>query len=316
MNNEMNTTIAQQSCEVIKSYCKLSNLPTINFHECFIETINQHCGYNEINTFTYAIIALISVFLLYRYLIKKKLVDVTFAYMVLAIMIYAPLARVITDALEHTSVATVINAFDQITNGFYRYSFVTSSPGIYLFSFLVFSILMIIRLKTSEKFSLTIAYALVILHAIIVLLSIKFINHVPLIIILVVFPCAITLFSIKYFLKNEFEKVTENWKIPILIVLLPIIGHALDGSSTYYAIEHMDEFGVYYFEQHVVPEIIGKNLGYFSFYIIKVLLSVIALLFLLKYSESKEEFIFFILVFSIPGFSPGLRSFLRMLLMV
>ncbi|MEM3609918.1 MAG: DUF63 family protein [Candidatus Anstonellales archaeon] len=306
----------ESNCELIRNTCKLSNLMNVDFNSCFFDTITEHCGYNEINTFTYAIIAIISIFLIYNFISKRKLIDSTFALLVISIMIYASFARVITDSLEKENVNIIIKSFDQLTLGFYHYGFITSSPGIYFFSFSIFSLLLLIRHYINEKLAITIAFILVILHAIPILLSIKLFEVIPTIIVLITLPVLITYLIIKKLYHNKLNALTKEWKIPILIILLPVIGHSLDGGATFIAIEEMKKYNIYYYEQHVIPNLIGNNFGYFTFYVIKVLLSLLATLFLIKYSDDKQEFIFFLLVFSIPGFSPGLRSFLRIMLMV
>lgn len=304
------------NCDLIRDTCKLSNILNADLKNCFFDTITEHCGYNEINTFTYAIIAIISIFLIYNFIGKRKLIDSTFALLVIAIMIYAPFARVITDSLEKENVNIIIKSFDQLTLGFYQYGFITSSPGIYFLSFIIFSLLLLIKHYFHERLAIGLAFLIIILHAIPVILSIKLLEIIPIIVFLVTVPVIISYVLINKMYHNKLNTLTKDWKIPIFIILLPVIGHSLDGGATYIAIEEMKKYDMYYYEQHVIPNLIGNNFGYFTFYVIKVLLSILATLFLIKYSEDKQEFIFFLLVFSIPGFSPGLRSFLRIVLMV
>ncbi|PIZ99168.1 hypothetical protein COX84_01340, partial [Candidatus Micrarchaeota archaeon CG_4_10_14_0_2_um_filter_49_7] len=65
--------IGTPACDVIIRQCTIGNIANAPLKSCFLDTITEFCGYNQLNTLTYAIIALVMAYLIYRLFEKKKI---------------------------------------------------------------------------------------------------------------------------------------------------------------------------------------------------------------------------------------------------
>ncbi len=297
------------NCTQILSSCKLTNLTSIDPNTCFVDTITEMCGYNEINTIFYAIIAIISFSALYIFLTKHFTLNKKFIYLIIFLIVFGSSTRVITDLLSSKEKTPILQLFDSFTNGFYRYNFHTVTPGIYFFVVFVLLFLIFLAKMSSIELSLKISIFLALMHLTPILLSIKY----PLFIILASIMTALPAVFFYIFLRNDINNNVLRHSLPAFFLVLPVIGHSLDGSATFLAIELGSIYNLSYSEQHVVPTIIGAQIGYLGFYLIKVLISSLATAFLIKNHSNKEELIMFMLAFTIPGLAPGLRSILRLM---
>ena len=308
-------------CGQLAEQCRIANIGSANLNSCFYDEIFSHCGYNELNTAVFAIIAVVMVFALYRIISRSFRIDRNFFSLVIALVIFGTSMRVITDSLESSAVLSIIKSFDGLTNGFYNYNIHTVSPGIYFTVTIVLLVLLLITSRLGYRISLPVSYALAAIHLIPLLLSIKFIIFLPMVILLAGIPTLLAYAILSRFFDQK--EITKKTGLPWFLLLLPIFAHALDGGATFLAIDVSQHMGLSYGEQHVLAGAIGSSFGYFTFYLVKILISFAAVAYLLNSffgSKAREEnpnldeFSFFILVFSIPGLAPGLRDILRLMI--
>ena len=99
------------------------------FEEFFIDPIVEKSGYNIVNTSIYAIIAIISCYLIFK-ILKKKFDKKTFIY-IIPFILFGASVRALADFLESKE---EYNFFLKpvLESGLYNYSFFTVTPGIYI----------------------------------------------------------------------------------------------------------------------------------------------------------------------------------------
>jgi len=281
----------------------------------FTRPVYDRSGYNMVNTVAYALVALFFAFLFFKILKKEKVkLDSKFVLRVIPFILLGSIVRVVTDATGDVA-AGIPNRF--LTNSstlfgvygivgglhIYDYSFITTTPGIYvvvgLLAFL--SILIFNRMRRMEllpKF----AFLLLIPHVLLLLPLMENWPHLLLVLLLAV----IGLFSGKLIL----ERMKLRPDLPQLIV---VFSHSLDGAASYVAIELFGG-GTAYFEQHVLSGALGVFFGtMLAFYVVKVLFSSIAVYLVEGSQDNREEKNYLLLLLIIFGLAPGVRDALRLL---
>lgn len=272
------------------------------FYDNFIDPIMSRTGYNPVNTATYAIIALASVYVIYILLKKKGIeIDKKFVYSILPFVLLGSTIRVVTDSID-SGIFKGIGPIHQLVldSHIYDYGVVTASPGIYLVTAAILFLSMII-LRLLKKWEL-LPYVAIVLWAPHFLLLVPFMTYflyaIPILILAAIPGYA----AYKYF-KSEMAGLIVG-------------GQALDGAATFFTIEIFSQLtGRTYFEQHVVSSFIGDNFGYFGFYLLKVALATLISYVIItdKKAEEKEKWYIGLLVI-IMGFAPGIRDVLRMVI--
>ncbi len=252
------------------------------FQKYFIQPINLGTGYNPINTFAYALLFVVVTYLVYEFLKKLKIKpDQAFVLAIIPWVIFGIFLRVMEDSGLIKSKLFV-------------------TPNIWLlFTFLI--ALGLFFSKFIEK-KYKIPYF-------------KFIFISGLMGVGILIP----------FLKiRNFEGFlyTFLWFIPWLILSRVIrwskenkfvtSAQLFDATATFVSLQY---FG--YFEQHVLPRFIIELTGIpFSFVIVKLIVVVVILKTLDKYSDDKEFASYLKIVIGLLGFITGFRDLLRLVMFV
>ncbi|MEM0214711.1 MAG: DUF63 family protein [Archaeoglobaceae archaeon] len=250
--------------------------------EYYIDSIVYKEGYNIVNTLTWAIILVIAVFLLYRFIEKRFEIDRKFIFANIPYVILGSSSRVVEDA------------------GFLKppVSYVFMSPFIFfLIFFIAFPTLLASRRFFGDRYYL--AYSLVGLAFAIPTLALLFLNlkiENPLI--------------LPYAIIGAFIVATAFYQIPLktknLLSFSVMFAHMLDSFGTFLGVQYHG-----YVEIHVLPELIVEHFGPIALPIAKF--AVIGLvLYLIDASEEKESlknFLKFALL--VLGLGPALRNALR-----
>lgn len=250
----------------------------------YIDSIVYKEGYNIVNTFTWAIILVIAVFLLYRFLEKRFKIDSKFILANVPYVILGSSARVVEDA------------------GFLQppVSYIFMSPMIFfLIFFLAFPTLVISKRFANEKYY--ISYSLVGLTFALFTLALLFLNlnvKDPLV--------------LPYGIAGAFLVALAFYLLPMktrnLLSASVMFAHMLDGFETFLGVEYHG-----YVEIHVLPGFIVEKFGAIALPIAKF--GVIGtVLYLIDSSDEKENlknFLKFVLL--VLGLAPALRDGLRIM---
>lgn len=270
-------------------------------YDYFIDPIWSHSGYNIVNTLTYAAIAILAVYLIYRVLKNRIKIDEKFVCAILWFVLFGSTLRVVTDSID-SGVMQPITFIHQLVldSHIYDYGYLTVSPGVYIVTaFLLFiSMFILYKIKRFDWLGY-VGIALWIPHFLLILPFMEYWMYLIPVLILAAIP---TYIAFRYF---------KNW------IMTGIVGgHALDGAATFFAIDIFPIFtGIHYGEQHVL----GRGLaelagGYYSFYLLKILVAFVAAHLIMKEKIDVDEKYYISLVLMIVGFAPGIRDILRMML--
>jgi len=246
----------------------------------FIDSIVYKQGYNPVNTLTYAIILIVSVYLIYRYLTKRLKFDLKFALQTFPYVLLGSSTRIIEDA------------------GFVSppYSYLLMTPFIYILIFAITFSSLLLSLKSDMK-----KYPIpgIILSAIILiflLTNLQIENWW-------VFPAGISIASAITFLYSKASKKlrADDFSKAVLFAQL------IDGSTSFLGIQFLG-----YWELHVVPRFFISMTGPWIMVVLKILV-IVPILYILDSEREDENLRGFIkLVLFILGFAPGIRNGLRM----
>ncbi len=277
-------------------------MPTLDsfINDYYLEPLRSHEGYNVVNTVTYAIIAIAAVYLLYRYLKTKIEFNGRFVCGVLSFVLFGSTVRVVTDAIDSGVFKPVSPLHSLVLNShIYDYGFLTASPGIYIVTaaLLFISMAALYSMKKMEWLWL-VGAALWLPHFLLLLPFMQYALYAVPVVLLAAVPAAIAYVYFK-------DKVITGI----------VAGHALDGAATFFVIDIFSRIsGIQYGEQHVLASGIGTLGGtYFTFYLVKVLVSFAAAYFVMKEDMSADDKRYVALVLMIMGFAPGMRDVLRMM---
>ncbi|MDO8553411.1 MAG: DUF63 family protein [Candidatus Micrarchaeota archaeon] len=268
----------------------------------FIRPIVEKTGYNPVNTATYAIIAIVVLYVIWKLLEKNKFtMDKKFIYGTLAFVLFGSTLRVVTDAVDNGVLKPVTILHELALNShIYDYGYLTVTPGIYmLVAALFLATLLILNSIKKQEYLLHVGLLFWLPHILLLLPFMNFAQHLLPIIILTIIPALI----IHKLFKND-------------VATLMVAGHALDGAATFYVIDIFGPMvGKGYFEQHVIGSFIGEYFHtFFAFYLFKVLLvSGIAKVMIDDKDDSENFRNFVALAIMIMGFAPGIRDILRMI---
>jgi len=245
----------------------------------YIDSIVYKEGYNIVNTITWAVILVLAVYLLYRFLEKRFEIDEKFILATCPYIFLGSFARVVEDA------------------GFLAppISYLFMSPFIFfLIFFLAFPALMLSR-KFGKYY---IPYALV---GIISSLSVLFILVLNLRILNpLVLPSSISLALLASFAYFAVFKNSRNFSS-----FSVMFAHMFDGFASFMGIKYHG-----YVEIHVIPSFIVDNFGAEALPIVKF--AVIALILQLIETEKNKNLRNFIkLALLILGLAPALRNAVR-----
>lgn len=282
------------------------------FEKYYIQPIWDHSGYNMVNTMTYAILVIVSLYIIWSYMKRKKIeVDDGFYCGAIGFILFGATMRVVTDSIDSGAMRSYMleNAGNMLgwiygfilENDIADYGYMTASPGIYIVtSILFFSSVFLERRLTIRYFSLYCGLSLAVMNLLILMPMIKFALFGLLAIVLAALP----VFIVRYLMK------IKKWRY-----LLAVFAHCLDGAATWVAIDFFGPMtGMYYNEQHVVSRIIGEMspFGFGLFFLLKAGFSIAAIK-LLKEEEDKTLVYIALIAITVMGLAPGLRGILRMI---
>ncbi len=252
--------------------------------EYYIDSIVYKEGYNPVNTLTWAVILIVAVILLYRYLENRIEIDSKFVFANIPFILLGSSVRVVEDA------------------GFLSppVSYVFMSPFIYVLIFLVAFPSLILSLKFfgREYYKAYSAVGLVLSGAVVALLlvNLRVVNWW-------VLPAGIALAAV--FAAFYYLIVPRPMKNQLSV--LTMFSHMLDGFETYFGITYLG-----YWELHVLPRFLIEKFGAISLPVVKFLVF-LAVLYLLDTGEESERlrnFVKFVII--VLGLAPGLRDGIRM----
>lgn len=257
----------------------------LNFiKEYYIDSIVYKEGYNPVNTLTWAVILVIAVTLLYKFLEKRIEIDKKFIYANLPYILLGSSVRVVEDA------------------GFLQppISYVFMSPFIYFLIFMVAfpTFLISIKLYGGRYYKLYSAVGLISSVTVLTLLlaNLKIVHWW-------VMPAGLglaTLLTIAFYL-------TAPSKMKNDLNVLTMLSHMFDGFETYFGITYLG-----YWELHVLPRFLIEKFGTISLPVAKFLVF-FTILYLLDTSDEDEKlrnYIKFVLI--VLGLAPALRNGIRM----
>ena len=288
-------------------------------NDYFINPIIEHSGYNIVNTLIYAVIAMAVAFFIYKWL--KPKFDRKFVLYILPFVLLGSTIRVVTDSIdsgiaqEHAEdLFGIVGLF--VNSGIYGYGFATTTPGIYIFIGLL-TLISIFVFDKLNKLHLVPYFALVLWIPHIIILLPMFKNWLFLFIVTGI--VVVSYFTLIFILKR--------YKINNLMSKLVVIGHSIDGASSFVAIEIFNRiaeecsvFGRCYFGQHVVERFLGSSFlyGTFVFFLVKLIFVFFVIWFIENERKKKNigdrERIFIYLLIIIFGFAPGIRNSLRLVI--
>ncbi len=295
-------------------------------------------GYTPINTLTYALIAIGALYLIWRYMEKRKIpIDEDFTLSCLAWVLFGSSLRILTDAVDAGTLAKALSLatgapsaiagplssaaaspfsfiassiypvllsshlFDYPATGVLDAHMLNISPGIYvLTAALFFASFALSRKMGRPYFSAFCGFSMGLANLVLLLPLFSYWLFAGFVLGLVALVAAFLWFGLKW---------RTFWQV------MPVLAHALDGAATWVAIDWFGPaMGIPYFEQHVLSGGIGSAtpLGFGLFFILKVAFAAGAV-HLLSKEEDTRMVRLALLVIMVIGFAPGLRDLLRML---
>lgn len=288
------------------------------FNEYFVNPILEHSGYNVVNTLTYAVIALVAVYIIYRGLMKAKIkIDKRFVYSVIPFILLGSTARVVTDAIDTGvmeayvgsnpgSIISSVYSF-VLSIRLYDYGFLTVSPGIYIVTAALFLLTMLLCHKAKRMDLIApVGIVLWIPHVLILIPMFTYVLYGVVIVLLAILMWAGARFA--------FERLGIR-----KMASLAVLSHALDGGATFVIIDFFNkmepvctEMGRCYGEQHAFTAVLGTILGtYLLYFLVKVVFSFLAAYVVEKEEGSSDEKNYVLLLLIILGLAPGIRDVLR-----
>ncbi|HID72407.1 TPA: DUF63 family protein, partial [Candidatus Micrarchaeota archaeon] len=204
-------------------------------NDYFIRPIWEHSGYNIVNTLTYAAIAIVAVYVIYKFLKGRMKIDGMFIRNVMCFVLFGSTVRVVTDAIDTGAFRAVTPIHQMVLDShIYDYGYLTTSPGVYLVTaFLMFvSMAVLHRLKRMELLGY-VGLALWLPHFLLLVPLMDYAIYAVLILVLAAIP---TYIAYRY---------VKDW-----ILTAVVAGHALDGAATLFVIDFFSNMtGVRYGEQ-------------------------------------------------------------------
>jgi len=270
------------------------------FEEYFINPIVEKSGYNIVNTSVYAVIAIISCYIIFK-VFKDRFDKKTFVY-IIPFILFGASVRAIADFLES---GENYDFFLKpiLESGIYNYSFFTVTPGIYIVVAVI--VLVILAIDKSKKFFKWAGIFLFLFHFLLLVPTFKNFNFFFIILLL---TCAF--FVVCY-------AVLRRLKILNFESQFVVFSHLLDGCASFTAIEIINKselcttFGKCYFAQHVVERALSAiPYGLMIFIVIKAIVAIAACYLVESVKDENEKYFFYIIILTL-GLAPGFRNTLR-----
>ncbi len=258
------------------------------FEKYFVKPIVEKTGYNVVNTLAYGVLLIIGAYTIYKF-VKKLGLKIDFKFL-----------------LAHVPFVLLVSAWRVATDaGVYPYTFLTTTPGLYIPVLALYFPLVCVSVLYGKKRKKPLdlfVYASIVL----LVIQLAFLRvNVPSALGLLLLYNAISIAPF-FALRKYVKPLKDKFNISIFV------SHMIDASATHVSITYYN-----YFEQHVVPRffmwLFGGSIG---FYFLKLLV-LIPIIYALDKNKNKknEELINFIKsIFIIYGIGTGIRSSLRLVM--
>ncbi len=267
------------------------------FNEYFLKPFVEHTGYNFVNTATYVLIALFSLYLIYSYIKKNKIkLDNKFVYSLISFIFFGSILRAFTDSIDTGKFLPITPIHEFVLNShLYDYGFFTVTPGIYILVASLFLISYFYIEKKIKNFSIYFPTFLFLSHFLILLPFMHYAIYAIPVFLLAIIPAILS-----------YNKIKE--------LSLAVFAQSLDGAATFFVIDIFSKISnISYFEQHPLSRFIGSLFGtYFTFYLLKAILSFL-IMYYIKDEKPLDKTFIFAIVLTI-GLAPGLRDTFRMMM--
>ena len=252
------------------------------FQQYFIEPIEKGTGYNIVNTITYAVVLIISLFILIK-ILKRLGIKLD--------------SKLWSDLLPFVLLGGVLRALEDIS--FFPHTWLLITPGIYFLVFGVAFVSILAEKYTKLRLTRYLGISFLTLFGFVVLTYAKnwgaFLLTIGLALI-----CFIITFAVLMVLKVKILK-GKNWQV--------LFAHVLDASASFMAVTFLCIGQVRYFEQHVVPSALFSSVGTWVFIPIKIVVVLLAL-YVIDKETSKEWNWMLKFTILVLGLGPGTRDLL------
>ncbi|MEM0455688.1 MAG: DUF63 family protein [Candidatus Anstonellales archaeon] len=251
----------------------------------FISPILMRESYNIYNTIVYAIIAIVALYLLSQYFQRRgiKMLDNDMFNSAIPYAITGGVIRAIVDLVDSGKRADGIYSL-------YQYSFWNVTPGIYLVMASLFIFIYYLELRYNlKKLTSVIGYSLLAFHVFLVLPNIH--NLAGFLAIVMAYIPAVLLSNTG-------------------LQFYAYFGQGLDGGSTFIGIELVGKYA----EKHVLSGLIGDNLSYLVFYVLKLALVFVIDRYYQRVGLNDDDRRIILSIAAILGLGVGTRNMLRIVM--
>ena len=242
----------------------------------YINPVTQNQGYNFVNTLTYAIALVLAVWLIYKFLEKRKIaIDRKFVVAMITLVVFGTMVRL----LEESGILV---------------SYYLVTPMIWvemiIFIFALFFVSRFIEKRFKIPYYKTMSVVGVVFASVLfVLISTRLTHFEGMAIALgLLVPFALIFYFVKWKLENK----------------LVSLAHIFDSTATFTAVQF---YG--FRELHVVPRLLMGQFSPVAFIIVKLVAIIAVLIMIDKYSEDKNFNRFLKLIIAIIGLGPAIRDF-------
>jgi uncharacterized membrane protein len=256
------------------------------FDQYFIRPIFEATGYNIFNTLAYGGLLIAVTYVIFWLMERYKIeFDFDFVTVLTPYILFSVFVRVLTDA------------------GLYPRSFFTVSPGIEIVIGLP-PLFILLFLKHKHKQHIRKFAGVGILLCLTQLPFYSIVSWVALFQICAVF---LAWFAVIYLLRNKIEYL----KNPFLF--WAFLANMLDATSTFVTIQFYSDL---YFEQHIVANSFMDIFGPAGMFVMKLIVLIPLFYVMERYGEDKRlNNLIYLIIFSL-GLAAGLRSAMRLIMMV
>jgi len=252
------------------------------FQQYFLEPIETGSGYNIVNTVTYAIILLFSLFVLTKAL-KKLSIKMDDSLW--------------TDLLPWVVLGGVLRALEDVA--FFPHTWLLITPGIYFLVFTGAFASLLIQKHSKLPFARYLGLSFLTLFSFAVFLNAKNWSSLALTVALALASFLATFYGLRL-LKISILK-GKNWQV--------LLAHVIDACATFMAVTYLCIGSSRYFEQHVVTSALFAGLGTWVFIPLKIIV-VLFTLWVIDRETSKEWNWMLKFTVLVLGLGPGTRDLL------
>jgi uncharacterized membrane protein len=256
------------------------------FDQYFIRPIFEATGYNIFNTLAYGGLLIAVTYVIFWLMERYKIgFDFDFVKTLTPFILFSAFVRVLTDA------------------GFYPRSFFTVSPGIEIVIGLP-PIFILLLLKHRYKQHIG-KFAVV--GVILCLTQLPFYRIVSWIALFQICAVFLVWLGLFYLLKNRVEFLKNPFLFWAFVV------NMLDATATFVTIQFYSDL---YFEQHLVANVFMNIFGAAGMFVMKLIALVPIFYLMERYGEDKKlNNLIYLIIFAL-GLAAGLRSAMRLVMMV